>query len=253
MDLVVAFPSGAALSGVTARLRPGTHAAVVGPAGSGKTTLLKALAGLITPSGGGVRWDGVDPFALDVAARRAAQARIGMVFQNDALFDSLSVLENVRLPLERRGVRAAEATSRAEAALQAVGLLAFAAQLPATLSGGMRKRVGVARAVVARPSVLIADDPFAGLDPKTAAAVAGVLRDAAAGRTLLVALPDPVLELALPRVLHLAGGALQADTEATASEPPCAPPEPAATSATERQGPPLPTSEAPPPKDGASG
>ncbi|MBX7097572.1 MAG: ATP-binding cassette domain-containing protein [Myxococcaceae bacterium] len=197
-----------ALDGVSLKLERGDHLQIHGPAGGGKTTLLKALAGLIRPSTGTVRWDALDPWALTSADRRAHQRHLGFVFQSDALFDSLTVEHNVRLPLERRGVPDDEARARAREALERVGLTAAALKRPESLSGGMRKRVGLARAVVTAPEVLLADDPFAGLDPDTEREMAALLLEVASARTLLVALPDPSPALPMPH-RRLADGRLE--------------------------------------------
>jgi phospholipid/cholesterol/gamma-HCH transport system ATP-binding protein len=199
------------LGPVDCALPPGTRALVLGRSGAGKTTLLKALAGLIPASEGAVRWDGQEVARLSPAERRARQAAFGMVFQTDALFDSLTVRENVLLPLRRRHVPQPEAEARALEVLQAVGLREAADVLPERLSGGMKKRAGIARALAARPSVLLADDPFAGLDPGTARQVARVLLEVAGSGTLLVAAPDAPAELPLPRWLYLRGGRLAHD------------------------------------------
>jgi phospholipid/cholesterol/gamma-HCH transport system ATP-binding protein len=190
---------------------PGTRALVLGRSGAGKTTLLKSLAGLIPASEGMVRWDGQEVARLSPAERRARQAAFGMVFQTDALFDSLTVRENVLLPLRRRHVPPQEAEARAQEVLQAVGLRDAADVLPERLSGGMKKRAGIARALAARPSVLLADDPFAGLDPGTARQVARVLLEVAGSGTLLVVAPDAPAELPLPRWLYLREGRLVHD------------------------------------------
>ena len=192
-------------------LPPGTRALVLGRSGAGKTTLLKALAGLVPSSEGSVRWDGQEVARLSAAERRARQAAFGMVFQTDALFDSLTVRENVLLPLRNRGVGPEEAEARAREVLQAVGLREAANALPERLSGGMKKRAGIARALAARPSVLLADDPFAGLDPGTARQVARVLLEVAGSGTLLVVAPDAPAELPLPRWLYLRDGQLVHD------------------------------------------
>lgn len=200
-----------ALDEVTVEVPPASRLLVWGPAAGGKTSLLKCLAGLVQPTGGEVTWDGRVVASLRRAERRAAQAAFGMVFQTDALFDSMSVLDNVLLPLRRRGVGEDEARARALEALGAVGLGDAADRSPEVLSGGMKKRAGIARAVVARPDVLLADDPFAGLDPTTAVAVARVLLEASAYRTLVVALPDPVPFLPFERRLHLVDGRVEPD------------------------------------------
>lgn len=206
-----------ALEGVSLELPAGTRALVLGVARSGKTALLKALAGLAPPTSGTVHWDGADAYALSAPERRRLQARLGLVFQTDALFDSISVLENVRLPLLRRKVPAPEATERARVALAAVGLRAAEGALPEQLSGGMRKRAGLARAIVTEPDVLLADDPIAGLDPATALEVAELLSKSSEGRTLLTAVSDPTEALELPRWIVLSHGRIAYDGPPTMS------------------------------------
>ncbi len=200
-----------ALGEVSLTLRPGEHVLVCGAAGSGKTTLMKVLAGLLRPTSGEVRWDGDAVSALPEAERRRRQAALGMVFQTDALFDSRTVLENVLLPLRNRGVGQPEARARAEAALSAVGLREAADRRPEALSGGMRKRAGIARALVVQPEVLFADDPLAGQDPATARSLCELLERQAAGRTLVVSAPEPPPVLALGRWWVLEQGRLVHD------------------------------------------
>lgn len=205
------FGAVTALHDVSATIAPGERLLVTGQAASGKTTWLKVLAGLQRPTAGVMRWGADDVATLPAEERRRRQAAFGMVFQSDALFDSLSVLENVLLPLTRRGVPPDEARARADEALSRVGLSASASKRPEELSGGMKKRVGVARAIVSQPAVLLADDPFAGLDPATERSIAELLLEVSEGRTLVAAVPDPVPSLPLPRVLRFDGGALVAD------------------------------------------
>ena len=184
---------------------------VCGPAQSGKTTLLKALCGLVPLSPGSVLVDGTD-ITRGVEEMSAARARIGLVFQSDALFDSLDSLENVALPLLRRGVERPEAVERAKEALMQVGLAGKERELPESLSGGMRKRLGLARAIVARPRYLLADDPFAGLDPGTAGKVRDLLvslwRDKG-GLIMASADPSPLWDVC-DEALVLDGGAVAA-------------------------------------------
>ncbi|MBE2253956.1 MAG: ATP-binding cassette domain-containing protein [Myxococcus sp.] len=206
--VTVRFGPVVALHEVTVTIEPGAQVLVTGQAASGKTTWLKCLAGLQRPTSGQVRWGADDVATLTVEERRRRQSAFGMVFQSDALFDSLTVLDNVMLPLTRRGVPRGEAQERASGVLRRVGLEAAHHKRPESLSGGMKKRAGVARAIVAQPSVLLADDPFAGLDPDTERSIAELLLEVSAGRTLVAALPDPVASLPLPRVLRFEHGRL---------------------------------------------
>ncbi len=205
--LTLRFGPTTALSALTTNFPEGSRTVVWGPAGGGKTSLLKCLAGLLRPTEGEVRWDDVSTSGLSAEARRAAQVDFGMVFQTDALFDSLTVLDNVLLPLRNRRVPEAEASARAHEALRRVGLSHALDRRPEHLSGGMKKRCGVARAIVARPHVLLADDPFSGLDPQTERSIAELLLEVSEGRTLVVALPDPVDALPVTRTVRLVDGA----------------------------------------------
>jgi phospholipid/cholesterol/gamma-HCH transport system ATP-binding protein len=164
---------------------------IAGPSHSGKTTLLKALCGLLRPDQGSVWVDGSD-LASGRAVRVEAQSRMGVVFQSDALFDSMDALANVDLPLLRRGVARAEAERRSREALEQVGLLGQEHAWPERLSGGMRKRLGLARAIVAKPDYLLADDPLAGLDPGTGERINELLFTFSHTRAgLIVATADP--------------------------------------------------------------
>jgi phospholipid/cholesterol/gamma-HCH transport system ATP-binding protein len=195
-----------ALSNLSVDFKAGSRVVVWGPAGCGKTSLLKVLAGLLKPTAGVIRWSGDDLWALPLAERRRRQAKLTMIFQTDALFDSLSVLDNVLYPLVQREVPASEAKERAEEALRHVHLEGHAQKKPADLSGGMRKRAGIARALASRPEVILADDPFAGLDPVTEKQIADLLLEVSEGKTLIVALPDPVASLPIERALLLESG-----------------------------------------------
>jgi phospholipid/cholesterol/gamma-HCH transport system ATP-binding protein len=195
-----------ALDQVDLHIPSGSRMAVVGPSGAGKTVLLKAMAGLLPEVFGQVSWDGRPLGAMEAGERRASQAAFGMVFQADALFDSLTVGENVRFPLVRRGMAEGAAAERAASALAEVGLAEAAGKLPEELSGGMKKRAGLARALVAGPSVLLMDDPLAGLDPATAREVAALILERSQGRTLVVAAPEPPGALGLSRVVRMEAG-----------------------------------------------
>ena len=164
----VSGPEGslAILQGVSLQIRSGESFAIVGASGSGKTTLLGLLAGLDTPSGGGIRFDGHALEQLDEEARADLRRRlVGFVFQSFHLLPALTAEENVMLPLELEGRR--DARSRARAALDAVGLGVRRRHYPAQLSGGEQQRVAIARAFVHGPRVLFADEPTGNLDQRT--------------------------------------------------------------------------------------
>jgi putative ABC transport system ATP-binding protein len=145
------------------QLQPRETAAIVGASGSGKSTLLSIVAGLDTPTGGTVRLDGEDLFALDEDARAALRARkVGFVFQSFQLLGNLTALENVMLPLELAGRR--DARQAAADMLARVGLGQRLGHYPKLLSGGEQQRVALARAFVVQPAVLLADEPTGSLD-----------------------------------------------------------------------------------------
>jgi NitT/TauT family transport system ATP-binding protein len=150
------FPNGVvALEGIDLDVAPGEFLVLLGPSGCGKSTLLRLIAGLDAPDGGTVAWQGARP----------GPGQIGFVFQDPVLMPWASAVQNVALPLKLRGER--DALDQARAALAQVGLEAFAEARPRTLSGGMRMRVSIARALVTRPRVLLMDEPFAALDEFT--------------------------------------------------------------------------------------
>jgi phospholipid/cholesterol/gamma-HCH transport system ATP-binding protein len=216
-SLNIRFEGVAVVDAVSLTFPAGCRVLLMGNAAAGKTTLLKSLAGLCAPTAGTVRWGEEDAYGLSRDERRVRQASFGMVFQTDALFDSLSVLDNVLLPLTNRKVPKAEGLERARAALDQVGLSDAAAKFPERLSGGMRRRAGIARAIVARPHVLIADDPLAGLDPHTGAQVSELLLRVSAGCTLLVAATEPPPGLSAPRWVWIESGRVAHDGSPNAS------------------------------------
>jgi NitT/TauT family transport system ATP-binding protein len=151
------FTSGVeALAGVDLAIREGEFLAVLGPSGCGKSTLLRLLAGLTQPSSGRLRWN-----------KPPGRRDIGFVFQEATLLPWADALANAALPLRLAGTAKAEREQRAADALAAVGLKGFERAVPRELSGGMRMRVSIARALVTRPSILLMDEPFAALDELT--------------------------------------------------------------------------------------
>ena len=167
------------LDGIDLDVPAASSLVVIGGSGSGKSVLLKCVLGLIEPDSGSIEIDGVDVLRADRAAREAARSRIGMLFQNGALFDSLPVWENVSFGAIAQGkLTRAAAHARAAAVLAQVGLAETVGELsPAELSGGMQKRVALARAIAAQPDILFFDEPTTGLDPIMGAVIDGLIVD----------------------------------------------------------------------------
>ena len=163
-----AFGALRVLDDVSLELPAGEATVVLGRSGTGKSVLLKHIVGLLHPDAGHVFLGDQDIMALTPAALAIARRQIGFLFQNAALFDSITVGDNVAFPLRRHTrLPEAEVRARVEEKLVAVGLADAVARMPAALSGGMRKRAGLARAMALDPSVLLVDEPSAGLDPVT--------------------------------------------------------------------------------------
>ncbi|MEJ8856897.1 ATP-binding cassette domain-containing protein [Variovorax robiniae] len=151
---------------VSFKVEKGCIFAVMGGSGCGKSTLLKHLVGLLRPAAGAVQYDGTDYWASDEMQRNTLRSRFGMLFQSAALWSSMTVLENVCLPLARQtGLDARQREARAREVLEWVELGDFTDFLPSDLSGGMKKRAGLARAIAAEPPLLFLDEPSSGLDP----------------------------------------------------------------------------------------
>jgi len=167
------------LDGIDLDVMPGTSMVVIGGSGSGKSVLLKCIIGILEPDAGVVEIDGQDVLQMAPREREAARARIGMLFQNSALFDSLPVWENVAFGLlARQKISRGDAKARAIEVLAQVGLAASVGDLwPAELSGGMQKRVGLARAIASQPDMLFFDEPTTGLDPIMGAIIDGLVVD----------------------------------------------------------------------------
>jgi phospholipid/cholesterol/gamma-HCH transport system ATP-binding protein len=154
------------LEGVDLAVAPGESVVIVGPSGTGKSVLLKHLIALVKPDSGQVFVDGQDFWQLDEVGRNNLRKKFGMAFQEGALFDSMNVYDNIAFPLRRTGRRSpAEVRARVEECLELVQLPDVASKRPSELSGGMRRRVGFARAIAHQPEILLFDEPNTGLDP----------------------------------------------------------------------------------------
>ena len=171
------------LDGVDLTLEPGTSLVIIGGSGTGKSVTIKSILGIITPDEGQVLIDGVDVTSLRGAARDPLMRKFGMLFQGAALFDSISVWENVAFGLiQGRGMARAKAKDIAIEKLAKVGLSEDVAYLsPSELSGGMQKRVGLARAIAADPEIIFFDEPTTGLDPITARAINALITEQVKG------------------------------------------------------------------------
>lgn len=168
-DLHKSFGRQRVLDGITLQIGKGESIVVIGQSGTGKSVLLKHLVRLMEPDSGTILFDGLDLFDLTNAELATVRRRIGMLFQSAALFDSLTVAENVGLALrESYRLPTSEIEPIVTERLEMVGLAEAADKYPAELSGGMRKRVGLARALAATPEVMLYDEPTTGLDPVTA-------------------------------------------------------------------------------------
>ncbi len=165
------------LDGVSVDVPAGVLWGLIGPGASGKTVLLKHVAGLLTPDRGRVEIEGKNISAMGEVARQQVRTRFGMLFQQNALFDSLTVFENVAFPLRRlTDLDPAAIAARVGERLARVGLAELGDRYPNALSGGQRKRVGIARATVTRSEYVIFDEPTAGLDPVTSQKIFDLLR-----------------------------------------------------------------------------
>ena len=214
-DLQLSLGAGAArvhiLKGISLNIRRGEIVSLVGPSGSGKSTLLMTLAGLERPDSGSVVVAGQDltSYGEDQLARFRGR-NVGIVFQSFHLVPTMTALENVALPLELAG--AADAFARAAAELAAVGLADRAGHYPAQLSGGEQQRVAVARAIVANPPLLVADEPTGNLDEATGASIIDLLfalrRER--GSTLVIVTHDNNLAARCDRVIRIRSGRIDA-------------------------------------------
>lgn len=156
------------LASIDGSFKPGETSLIIGSSGTGKSVLLKCMIGLVKPDSGEVLYDGRNFLTGNIDEQKEIRREMGVLFQGSALFDSKTVLENVRFPLDMLTEQSAsEKMDRAQECLRRVGLEAAGDLMPSEISGGMKKRVGIARAIVLNPKYLFCDEPNSGLDPLT--------------------------------------------------------------------------------------
>lgn len=175
-NLCKSFGDKEVLKDISAVFENGKTNLIIGQSGSGKTVLVKNLVGLLNPTGGKVLYDGRDFVAMTKKEKILLRREMGMIFQSAALFDSLTVLENVMFPLDMfSGMNLRERTARAQFCLDRVNLTGAEKKYPGEISGGMQKRVAIARAIALNPKYLFCDEPNSGLDPKTSLVIDDLL------------------------------------------------------------------------------
>jgi phospholipid/cholesterol/gamma-HCH transport system ATP-binding protein len=171
-DIHLSFGARKILTGVSMQFEPGRNNVVIGPSGSGKSTILRLVSGLLKPTAGRIFVDDLDITTLDAKALNDYRLRMGFLFQYSALFDSMTVGQNVAFPITEHERRPADEVQRVVTEkLGIVNLSGIEHLLPANLSGGMQKRVSLARAIARDPSVILYDEPTAGLDPVTSTVI----------------------------------------------------------------------------------
>lgn len=205
---------------LSCRFPKGGVSCILGGSGSGKSTMLKLIGGLVRPRSGRVLVDGDDVTVLSERQLFRVRRKLGMMFQGGALLDSMTVFDNLALPLRERGEPEARIADEVHDRLAAVGLDDVDRLLPGQLSGGMVKRVALARAIIQRPVILLVDEPFSGLDPISTRRIEGVLLEVNAkyGMTMLVVSHDvpSTMRMANWLVLLLPDRAVQGEPRALA-------------------------------------
>ena len=177
-NLTKSFGDKTVLCGINARFETGKTNLIIGQSGSGKTVLMKNLVGLLHPTSGEVLYDGRDVVGMTKREQVMMRREMGMIFQGAALFDSMSVRDNVQFPLDMfSSLNYADRVRRAEECLDRVNLVEAANKYPDEISGGMQKRVAIARAIVLNPKYLFCDEPNSGLDPQTSLVIDHLLSD----------------------------------------------------------------------------
>ncbi len=177
-DIRKSFGEHEVLKGVSSVFEDGKCNLIIGKSGSGKTVTIKCMVGLLSPDAGSILFDGRDLQQMDFDGKKTIRREIGMLFQGTALFDSMTVEENIRFPLDMfTKMSASEKADRVNTCLQRVNMTNTNKKYPGELSGGMKKRVGIARAIVQNPKYLFCDEPNSGLDPKTSMVIDHLIQE----------------------------------------------------------------------------
>ncbi len=177
-SLYKSFEDREVLQGITHTFPAGQTNLIIGQSGSGKTVLMKCIVGLLEPTKGEILYDGRNFVTMNKREKAVLRREIGMIFQSAALFDSMSVLENVMFPLDMfSSMTLRDRTKRAQQCLDRVNLIDAQQKYPDEISGGMQKRVAIARAIALNPKYLFCDEPNSGLDPKTSLVIDALIHD----------------------------------------------------------------------------
>ncbi len=212
VDLWKSFGEQKVLKGLNLEIEKGKITVIMGRSGEGKSVFLKHLIGLLRPDAGSIYVDGVDITKLSEKAMNEVRKKFGMLFQESALFDSMNVFDNVAFPLrEHTKLKEKEIAEVVKKSLAQVGLVGVEEKMPSELSGGMKKRVALARALVLNPQILLFDEPTTGQDPITCKAIEELIRDThrATGATVVIVSHDIPLSFNLAdKIAMIYGGVI---------------------------------------------
>jgi phospholipid/cholesterol/gamma-HCH transport system ATP-binding protein len=204
------FGTNQVLRGVSMQLNIGENLGIIGKSGCGKSVLIKCIIGLVKPDAGSVSLFGEDVYQISERELNALRLKVGFLFQNGALYDSMNVYENMVFALQRHTrLTPAEMKKRCEEALSSVGLSGTEQVMPADLSGGMRKRIAMARALMMNPQIMLYDEPTSGLDPVTAKEISYLIRELQVTRNIssvVITHDMACAEIATQRVVALIDG-----------------------------------------------
>ncbi len=206
-----------ALNGISLSIKEGEFLAVMGPSGSGKSTLLHLIGALDKPTSGEVFIDGVSLSLLgDDALSQIRREKVGFIFQQFNLLPTLTARENILLPLRIAGKSSRETERYADEVIEAVGLTNWSSNLPEEMSGGQMQRVGIARALAIRPSIILADEPTGNLDSKTSEEILNLLKDCQEQfkQTIIMVIHDAKAAAYGDRIIRLKDGQIDEEVEA---------------------------------------